>query len=147
MLAQTCKSDAVKYDLRQCSGADAPQADLYPSSRMRALRSNLMKSFYFSAPLARRIPDPLFKNVHGLERHLFVVPVRTMPRDLPLDPNARRPNTNRRVYKLVEQSLLNKSGEPGTFHLKNKGITIIASRVEARGSDKYEIFLEPGHGI
>src|ERR1700674_4008615 len=104
-----------------------------------------MKAFTFTAPLARRIPDPLFKNAYGLERHLFVVPVRTMPPDVPLDPNARRPNTNRRVYRLVEESLLNKSGEPGTFHLKNKGITIIARRVEARGDDKYDVFLNPGH--
>jgi len=106
-----------------------------------------MKVFTFTSPISRRIADPLFRNTHGTERHLFVVPVRLMPIDIPDEPNARRPNTNRRVYQQVEKSLLNKEGEPGLFHLKNKGITIIAKRVEPRGPDKFDVHLEPGHGI
>jgi AIPR protein len=105
-------------------------------------------TFRFRAPIARRIADPLFKKKHGTERHLFLVPVREIPNDMPLDPNARRPNTNKRVYKKVEQSLLNKDGEPGTFHLKNKGLTIVAKSVEQVGDDLYDVKMVDGlHGV
>jgi hypothetical protein len=70
-----------------------------------------------------------------------------LPEGLPLDPNARQPNTNKRVYQDVEQSLLGKEGEPGTFHLKNKGITIVAQSVRAIGED-LEVKMKKGrHGI
>ena len=105
------------------------------------------QAFEFYAPLSRRIPDPVFKQQYGMERHLFMVPVKRMPKDVPLDPNARRPDTNRRVYKRVEESLLNKGAEPGTFHLKNKGITLIAESVEQKGNDTYIVEVAPGQGI
>ena len=106
-------------------------------------------TFRFHAPIARRIIDPNFKKTHGTERHLFLVPVREMPEGLPFDPNARRPNINKRVYKQIEQSLLNKDGEEsGTFHLKNKGITIIAKSVEQIRDDEYDVKLQKeGHGL
>lgn len=100
------------------------------------------------APFARRIPDPNFKDEHGLERHLFVVPVKGVPKGIPLDPNARRPKTSKRVYQKVKASLFNQDCEPGTFHLKNKGITIIAQSVNVVGKDTYEIVMLNGaHGI
>ncbi len=106
-------------------------------------------TFRFNAPIARRIIDPNFKKTHGLERHLFLVPVRDIPEDLPLDPNARRPNTNKRVYKKVEQSLLDKGVEPGTFHLKNHGIIVVARSVKQLAEDEnmYEVKLGDGHGV
>ncbi len=104
------------------------------------------------AEYARRIPDPVFAGMGldpKIERHIFVVRVRDVPEGLPDDPNARRPNLNRRVYKDVEESLLNQGGcTPNTFHLKNKGITIIADRVEQVGKDEYRIWMSSGsHGI
>lgn len=100
------------------------------------------------APIARRIPDPNFKDAHGLERHIFVVPVHNMPKGIPLDPNARRPKTSKRVYQKVEASLFDRDCEPGTFHLKNKGITIVAQAVNATSKDTYEIVMVNGlHGI
>lgn len=105
-------------------------------------------AFRFFAPIARRLPDPVFHKVHGMERHILVVPVRSMPVDLPFDPNARRPNIARRVYKRVQESLLNNGTEPGTFHLKNKGITIIAKSVDIdKTKDTYTVRLGDGHGI
>lgn len=113
-------------------------------------RSNKMavNAFDFAVRFARRIPDPLFKEKYGLERHHFVMAVKDMPRNLPLDPNARNPNVRKRIYKGVEESLLNRSGEPGTFHLKNKGITIIADAVAESGKNVYRVSMKPGtHGI
>lgn len=105
--------------------------------------------FHFEPAFARRIPDPNFKKSNGIERHLFVMPVRAMPPGIKLDPNARNPNIKKRVYQEVQQSLLELDGsEPGTFHLKNKGITIVAESVEQVGDNEYEVKLKTGpHGI
>jgi hypothetical protein len=107
-----------------------------------------MKVFRFAAPIARRLPDPLFREKYGMERHILVVPVRSMPPDLPLEPNARRPNVRRRVYSHIENSLLNRGTEPGTFHLKNKGITVIARSVDVeKRKNSYVVRMDDGHGI
>ncbi len=105
------------------------------------------RAFVFPARIARRMPDPNFKNAHGMERHLFVVPVKDLPRELPDDPNARRARTKKRVYQRVADSLLNRGSEPGTFHLKNKGITILASSVVSMSDDRYSVRIAPGQGI
>jgi len=108
----------------------------------------IVSTFRFIPRIARRITDPSFKKSHGMERHLFVVPVRDLPEGLPFDSNARRPNIKKRVYKQVENSLLNKSGEPGTFHLKNKGITLVARSVTEVEEGVYDVKLKKGvHGV
>lgn len=106
-------------------------------------------TFHFLPAYARRIPDPNFKKIHGAERHLFTMPVKQMPPGISLDPNARNPNIRKRVYRQVEASLLGQDGSPpGTFHLKNNGITIIADSVEQVGNHKYTVKMRTGvHGI
>ena len=105
-------------------------------------------SFRFRPRYARRIPDPNFKDTYNLERHLFVMPVQAMPTELPLDPNARTPNIKKRVYQQVEKSLLNQECEPNTFHLKNKGITIVANGINQVGDNDYVVTMQSGlHGI
>jgi len=103
------------------------------------------------APIARRMPDPVFAESRGIERHILFVPVRQVPRDIPTDPNPRdEQNLRRQVYRTVEESLLDEGEgvEPGTFHLKHKGITIVASQVKKAGEDRYVLYLEEGkHGI
>ena len=101
------------------------------------------RKFVFKSQFVRRIPDPVFHKSYGIERHIFMVPVRAMPMDLPLDPNARLPgNTRRRVYREIENSLLN-SGDnlPGTFHLKHKGITIVADSVKKLNDNEYAVIM------
>lgn len=105
-------------------------------------------TFAFRPAFARRLPDPNFKQSQDAERHLFMMPVSALPPELPLDPNARRPNIRKRVYQEVKKSLLNKDGEPGTFHLKNKGITLIAKSVTQKGNHDYLVTMRRGvHGI
>ena len=108
-----------------------------------------LETFQFEPTYARRIPDPNFKKSHGSERHIFLMSVAKMPLGLSLDPNARNPNVRKRVYQQVEKSLLELDGsEPGTFHLKNKGITIVANSVEQKGDNIYDVTLKSGvHGI
>lgn len=106
-------------------------------------------SFRFRPTYARRIPDPNFKNTHNAEKHIFLMPVGELPSGIGLDPNARNPNIRKRVYRQVEESLLNKDeSEPGTFHLKNKGIVMIAATVQQVGDNEYDVTMQTGvHGI
>src|SRR5690242_5102084 len=103
-------------------------------------------AFQFRPFAARRFPDPNFRKSHGAERHVFIVPVKGLPSGLPLDPNARRPNVRKRVYQEVKKSLLEEEGVAGTFHLKNKGITIVAESVRqvSKNDDEFLVKLRPG---
>lgn len=96
---------------------------------------------------ARRIPDPNFEKQFGIVHHVMFVSVADLPSGIPNDPNARTPNTNKQVYREVESSLLN-LGEnvPGTFHLKHKGMTLIAQSVRKSG-ENYVVDFEVGQGI
>ncbi len=81
-------------------------------------------------------------------RYIFYTPVLGLPTGIPLDPNPRAQDLNKLVWREIRKHLLNEEGvgTPNTFHLKNKGITIVAS--EVRISDgKADIVFEPGEGI
>lgn len=106
----------------------------------------MSSSFSFPTRIARRFPDPNFTD-RGVERHILFVPASRVPTGLPFDPNAREPNINRRVYRTIESSLLNLEGEPGTFHLKHRGITLVASSIKKKSDEEYTITFDDGHGI
>jgi hypothetical protein len=75
--------------------------------------------------------------------------VMDIPDGLPKDPNPRAQKIDRLIYKEVGKHLLNEEGTPNTFHLKNKGITLIADKVRRKSDDEhvYEVTFGPGHGI
>ncbi|MHB1571790.1 MAG: AIPR family protein, partial [Solirubrobacteraceae bacterium] len=100
----------------------------------------------FIAAYARRIPDPTLRNA---ERHIMFVRAQDVPDGLPKDPNPRAQKIDRGIYREVATHLLNEDGTPNTFHLKNKGITLIARKVERQGDDEhtYDVTLGEGHGI
>jgi hypothetical protein len=100
----------------------------------------------FVAEFARRIPDPTVPNA---ERHVMFVRVLDVPDGLPKDPNPREQKIDRLIYREVGRHLLNEEGTPNTFHLKNKGITLIAEKVQRRGDDEhvYEVTFGSGQGI
>jgi hypothetical protein len=100
--------------------------------------------FTFRTKFARRVPDPVFGEEFNMERHFFFVAVQDVPPGLPMDPNARVPNIRRTVYKEVRESLL---ANDGRFHLKHKGITIVAAGVEKKNDHLYAVNLPSGHGI
>jgi hypothetical protein len=105
------------------------------------------QQFVLPAPYARRIPDPVHGDSMGMVRHILFVPVGSVPEGIPLDANARTPNINRSVYREIERHLLEEEGEPGTFHLKNRGIVMIADKVEQKGEDTYAVVVSKGQGI
>jgi hypothetical protein len=86
-----------------------------------------MSVVMLKAEYSRRFPDPNFK---GVERQVLYCRAAGLPADLPLDANPRAQNLDRWVYKDVKKSLINKDEtEPNSFHLKNKGLTIICDRI------------------
>lgn len=85
-----------------------------------------MSTFTFKALTARRIPDPVFT---GSSRHIFLCAAKDMPAGLPKGANPREQNIDRGIYRDVMKSLLNEDCTPNIFHLKNKGITILAEEV------------------
>jgi len=90
------------------------------------------ETFVLKAAYARRMPDPNFGQNSQLQHHILLVNTRDLPPDLPLEANARRPNTRKQVYREVRASLLDETGEAGSFHLKNKGIVIVAESVSQK---------------
>ncbi len=85
-----------------------------------------MSTYTFKALTARRVPDPV---IPGSSRHIFLCAAQDMPADLPKGANPREQNIDRGIYRDVMRSLLNEDCTPNTFHLKNKGITILAEEV------------------
>lgn len=105
--------------------------------------------YTFKSAIVRRIPDPNFKD-DGMETYTFLMRCKDVPPEIGDEPNARTTNTRKQTYKRVGESLLEQDGtDPGTFHLKNKGITIIAESVkQKRGGSEYVVEMDTGeHGI
>ena len=103
-----------------------------------------MKTSTFRAKFARRIPDPVFPSA---ERHILMCAVQDVPEGLPKDPNPREQRVDRAIWKDIKRHLLNLEGSPNTFHLKNKGITVIASKVRKLDDDEIEVSFADGDGI
>lgn len=97
------------------------------------------------AKFARRMPDPIDPKK---EHHFMWVNARDLPDEIPTNPNPRPANTDLAVYQEVEDSFLNKGiATPYTFHLKNKGLDIIASYVKSDSKDKYTIGFNSSEGL
>jgi hypothetical protein len=103
-----------------------------------------MKKFSVPARFVRRVPDPVFSHC---ERHILIVAMKDLPVGLPTDPNPRKPRVDRLIWREIKKHLLNEEGTPNTFHLKNKGITLIAERVNKIDDENVELVFESGQGI
>ena len=94
-----------------------------------------------AAKWSRRMQDP---NFSGAETHYMLVPASELPDGLPLDANPREPNVNRPVYRDVSRSLRQEDDSiPGSFHLKHRGLTLVASAVtksRAEHPDGLDVF-------
>jgi hypothetical protein len=91
------------------------------------MTTSSIATFTFPAHFHRTQPDPTGNKEQ--KRHTFYVALKDFPRDLPLDPNARTPNINHGIYKDILRSALSNDG---LFHLKHKGITLVAEEVKPR---------------
>ena len=102
------------------------------------------QDFEFVVRFARRIPDPL---AEGGERHVFLCSVERLPAELPKHPNPRAQDIDRGIWLDIRKHLLNEEGTPNTFHLKNKGITLVAHSVRKVSEEKYVVSFGPRDGI
>lgn len=105
-----------------------------------------MTSVVLQARIARRMPDP---NLDGVQRHIILCAAQDVPEGIPSESsNVRAQNTDKRIYKTIAKHLCNEEGTPDTFHLKNKGITILADNVKSLTGDRYRLeFKSELHGI
>jgi hypothetical protein len=95
----------------------------------------------------RRSIDPFSNTASALERHVLFVPVTDLPAGIAMAAGMKTPKTRWDIYRDVQASLLDKNCTPGTFHLKNRGITIVARDLRKIEEDEYDLDLNPGQGI
>jgi hypothetical protein len=106
------------------------------------LEKTIIKTEY-----SRHYPDPLNKNTNGdalnIEHHILISRAIDVPQNISRAPNPRVQRTDRGIYKEVRASLDNTADL--SFHLKNKGITMLAHNVEY-SPDKKVAMLSFGEG-
>jgi hypothetical protein len=102
------------------------------------------------AEYSRHYPDPLNRSADGdllnIEHHVLLSRAIDVPSRISKAPNPRVQRTDKGIYKEVRKSLDNM--DELSFHLKNKGITILAHRIEY-STDKRtaDLYLGEGDGI
>ncbi len=98
---------------------------------------------------SRRFPDPLNKletSNSVMEHHILLVKAIDLPKEISLTPNPREQNIDKRVYKKIQSSLVDPKDTK--FHLRNKGITMFAHKVEISDDKKFvTAFLGAEDGI
>jgi len=76
----------------------------------------------YAAP--RELTDPATNFLKDMKRRQILVNVNELPEGIPTDPNPREAKPTSKTYLDIIDSL---NSDDGIFHLKNKGITIVAS--------------------
>ena len=93
----------------------------------RNLNKAIIKSEY-----SRRFPDPINEDTSGdplnIEHHILLSRAIDVPSGISKAPNPREQRIDKGIYNKVRESL--ESADDLSFHLKNKGITILAHQVE-----------------
>lgn len=114
-------------------------------SNIKNLKKAIIKSEY-----SRRYPDPLNQNLEGdptnIEHHVLLSRAIDVPSGISKAPNPRDQRIDKGIYKDVRKSLENTADL--SFHLKNKGITILAHKVEYSDDKKVAtVYLAENDGI
>ncbi|MCG8430864.1 MAG: AIPR family protein, partial [Candidatus Omnitrophica bacterium] len=85
-------------------------------------------------------------NAFNIEHHILLVKASDIPAGISLEPNPRAQKTDYGIYKEVQESLENE--DDPSFHLKNKGITMFAHKIEMSEDKKVtSVYLGKGDGI
>jgi len=109
-----------------------------------------LNKFILKSDYSRRYPDPLNKTEEGdpynIEHHILLCRAIDVPSGISKDPNPRDQRIDVGIYKDIQDSLED-SGDP-TFHLKNKGITVLAHHVDYSDDKRVAtIYLDQDEGI
>lgn len=103
-----------------------------------------MDTYVFKSAFSpRRNPDPINP---GIEHYTMLCEAGSIPRDLPLDANAREPNIDRAKYRQIRESLWGADGSVVPFHHKNKGITILGDAA-VKHNDELHVSIPEGFGV
>ncbi|MGR3218287.1 MAG: AIPR family protein [Candidatus Anammoxibacter sp.] len=99
---------------------------------------------------ARQYPDPINRDMIGdaknIGHHILLCRAIEIPSGIPKDPNPRTQKIDYSIYKGVRDSL--EDGSDLSFHLKNKGITMYAHKVDYSDDKKVAtIHMGEGDGI
>ncbi len=104
---------------------------------------NNLNKVIIKSEYSRRYPDPLNQILEGdplnIEHHVLLSRAVDVPSGISKKPNPREQNIDRGIYKTVRESL--EDTEDLSFHLKNKGITILAHKVELSEDKKVATVL------
>jgi len=97
---------------------------------------------------SRKVSHPVFADIN---KYWLTVKAIEFPSGISTAANAREPvGLNRLVYRDVRESLEGTGAEPRTFDLMNKGITILATKVEMVEKHKhgqtYEVTVDKERG-
>ncbi len=115
------------------------------------MKNNNLDKVTIKAEYSRRYPDPLNKSSDGntlnIEHHVLLSRAIDIPENISKAPNPREQRIDKGIYKKVRESLDNT--DDLSFHLKNKGITILAHHVEYNDTDKkiVDLYLGEDDGI
>jgi AIPR protein len=114
------------------------------------MKSIELKKVLIKSDYTRKYPDPLNQNVskdpYNIEHHILVSRAIDIPSGIPKDPNPRAQRIDYGIYRKVKESL--EDTDDLSFHLKNKGITILAHKVDYSPDKRVAtIYLAEGDGI
>ncbi len=114
------------------------------------MKTTQLKPLYLKTSYSRRFPDPLNHSAvtesYNIEHFILLCKALDIPGGISKEPNPRAQRIDYGVYKEVRRSLEN--AEDPTFHLKNKGITMLAHRVDISEDKKgATVYLGEGDGI
>lgn len=94
--------------------------------------SKLQEKIILHSEYTRQYPDPLNRNstmdALNIGHHILLSKAIKVPTGIPKDPNPREQKIDYGIYREVYESLINT--DDSSFHLKNKGITIYAKKVD-----------------
>lgn len=112
--------------------------------------SSSLEKVILKSGVSRRFPDPLNNSVetepYNIEHHILLVKAHDVPSGISLRPNPRAQRIDVGIYKDIQASL--EDAGDLTFHLKNKGITMFAQKIEVSEDKKVvTAFLGPNDGI
>lgn len=112
---------------------------------MQKLEKVILKSDY-----SRRYPDPLnntqVEETYNIEHHVLLCKAKDVPSGISKEPNPREQRIDLGIYKDIQASL--EDGEDLTFHLKNKGITLLAHGIDFSEDKKVAtVYLGEKDGI
>lgn len=130
---------AIALGLERSSTGSPPVQTGSDPIGMNILSFELLKLIAFSDP--SYLPHHDLQSGSGAVRpgtthFMGLIPVSSLPAGMPTSPNLRKPNLKTSVAKTMMESLRSNDGD---FHLKNKGITLLASSVDTDAQGSYSV--------